>query len=203
MLELKLGGLEWKLYVRRNQDPRFNQFKDRVHERDDHTCVHCGFKAKMYMDVINKDGDYKNNKMSNLTTVCPLCSQCYFFEYAGKSEYGGGSLIFLPELTQAQLNGLCHVLFCSITNTADFSQRAQNIYNTLKLRSKVVEKYLGEHMSNPSHLGQLLIDTPLENNDYTSIEVLKSLRMLPSMNKFVDQVEVWAKSALDLLSIQH
>ncbi|HJN37771.1 MAG TPA: type IVB secretion system protein IcmJDotN [Gammaproteobacteria bacterium] len=201
MLELKLGGLEWKKYIKRNQDQRFLSFKKRVHERDESTCKFCGFKAQRFMDVVNRDGNYSNNKINNLITACPLCSQCNFVEYVGKSEFGGGTLIFLPEMTQEQLNGLCHVLFCSITNTADFSQKAQNIYNALRLRSKVVEKYLGEHTSSPSHLGQMLTDTPLENNAFIASEVLKSLRLLPSMSKFADQVEVWAKSALDLLNL--
>ena len=200
MLEIKLGKDQWSYYVKRNLDSRFESFKNSVHERDNHTCAFCGFTAEKYMDIINLDGDYRNNKKDNLITSCPLCSQCHFIEYCGKAEIGGGILIYLPEMTQAQLSGLSHVLLCSMANTADYSEKAQNIYNELRLRSKVVEKHLGEGMSDPTYLGQLLVDTPIEESDHMESELLKHLRLLPSIEAFKKQTEVWAKNALQMLN---
>jgi len=196
MLEIKLGKNQWINYIKRNQDSRFDSFKAKVHERDNSTCHYCGFNADSYMDIVNIDGNYRNNKLDNLITACPLCSQCHFIEFCGKSENGGGTLIFLPEISQAQLNGLCHVLLCSMANTADYSDKAQTVYNELRLRAKVLEKNLGEGMSDPMHFGQLLIDTPAENIEHMQTELFKDIRLLPNVESFKKQTESWAKNAL-------
>ena len=66
------------------------------------------------MEVINKDENYKNNTLDNMVTACPLCAQYSFLEHVGQGEFGGGTLIYLPEVSAESLNGLCHVLFCAM-----------------------------------------------------------------------------------------
>jgi len=186
----------WRLFASRKEDPSFQNFATRVWERDAHTCGYCGFQAKEYQEIINLDGNYRNNKMGNMETACCFCAQCFFLEAVGKMDYGGGSLIYLPEINQAELNGLCHVLFCAIANATNYRTDAQSIYRNLKLRSKLVEDKLGEGMSNPALLGQVLIDAELENREAISQTVLNDLRLLPSRSKFRDQIEAWATTAL-------
>jgi len=40
-----------------------------------------------------------------------------FLESVGVGGYGGGALVYIPEIEQVELNVLCHVLFCAITNS--------------------------------------------------------------------------------------
>lgn len=148
----------WRLFIVRKADKEFAKFSEQVWERDDYTCQFCGFQARQYQEVINIDNDYRNNRLSNMVTACCFCAQCFFLEAVGKGEYGGGTLIYLPEISQSDLSGLCHVLFCAIANATDYRVDAQNVYRNLKLRSKVVEEKLGEGMSNPGLVGQLLIN---------------------------------------------
>ena len=42
------------------------------------------------------------NKVSNLVTACCFCGQCCFLESVSVGKYGGGTLIYLPEIDQAQ-----------------------------------------------------------------------------------------------------
>ena len=67
------------------------------------------------METINLNSNYADNKKDNLITACGLCAQCFFLEAIGKSDFGGGVLIYLPELRQSELNALCHAIFASIT----------------------------------------------------------------------------------------
>lgn len=185
----------WRLFAARKADQAFLQFSERVWERDNYTCQFCGFQARLYQEVINLDQDYRHNKIDNLVTACCFCTQCFFLEAVGKNDYGGGNIVYLPEIEQASLNGLCHVLFCAIANATNYRADAQAIYRSLKLRTQSVEEQLGEGMSNPAMLGQLLIETGTNPDT-----ILKDLRLLPSRTKFNQQIEDWAAAALKELA---
>ena len=188
------------MFAIRKADPAFLDFGKKILERDEYTCQFCGFQAKQYQEVVNLDHNYRSNKTTNMVTACCFCTQCFFLEAVGKDEYGGGVLIYLPEMSQNELNGLCHVLFCAISNATVYRADAQNIYRTLKLRTKVVEQHLGEGMSNPAILGQMLIDAARESRAKISDKILKDLRLLPSQEKFHQQITDWAKAAMEELS---
>lgn len=194
-LTLRASPGAWRLYSFRQADPRFKPFEQRVLTRDRYTCQFCGFQAKLYQNVINADNDYTNNKMDNLVTACCFCSQCFFVESVGVGGYGGGTLIYLPEMTQAELNSLCHVLFCAITNDTGYKVSAQTIYLGFKIRAQVIEEKFGEGTSDPSVFGHLLMDSgPLSPE--TIARLFEGVRMLPSRAKFRTQIESWAAGAL-------
>lgn len=197
-LELKLIATPdaWRLYSARKADERFGAFEQRMFQRDRYTCRFCGFQAKLYQDVVNLDGNYANNKPENLVTACCFCSQCFFMESVGVGGYGGGTLIYLPELSQAELNSLCHVVFCAITNDTGYKSSAQTIYRSFKFRSQVVEEKFGEGTSDPAIFGHLLIDSGHVADDCAK-NIVTDIRLLPSMAKFRKQIEGWAASALE------
>ena len=167
--------------------------------RDHYTCQFCGFQAGVAQEVINKDNNYSNNKMENMVTACVFCSQCFFIESVGVGDYGGGSLIYLPEMDQARLNSLCHVLFCAITNDSGYKSMAQDIYRSLRGRIDMVEKKFGEGTSDPAIFGQLLIDIN-KNKKNTRSDIFKNICLLPARAKFRKQIEQWAVLALEQVS---
>ncbi|HGH3047079.1 TPA: type IVB secretion system protein IcmJDotN [Legionella pneumophila] len=196
--ELKLIASpgSWRLYSARKIDERFKSYGQKIFQRDRYTCQFCGFQARLYQDIVNLDGDYTNNRLSNLVTACCFCAQCFFVESVGVGGYGGGTLIYLPELTQAELNSLCHVLFCAITNDTGYKSSAQNIYRSFKFRSQIVEEKFGEGTSDPAIFGQLMIDSGV-NSEEIREKLFKNIRLLPSRAKFRKQIEKWAASALE------
>jgi intracellular multiplication protein IcmJ len=189
----------WQLFVRRKADPAFLKFCERVLIRDNYTCQFCGFQARQFQEVINLDRNFLNTKFSNMITACCFCTQCFFLEAVGRNDYGGGRVIYLPEISQSDLDGLCHVLFCAIANASGYRTDAQTIYRNLKFRSQIVEQELGEGMSNPRMLGQVLIESE-EYVKKVDIQLLSNLRLLPSRTKFSVQIETWAEAALEELS---
>ncbi|HAT8057928.1 TPA: HNH endonuclease [Legionella pneumophila] len=196
--ELKLIASpgSWRLYSARKIDERFKSYEQKIFQRDRYTCQFCGFQARLYQDIVNLDGVYTNNRLSNLVTACCFCAQCFFVESVGVGGYGGGTLIYLPELTQAELNSLCHVLFCAITNDTGYKSSAQNIYRSFKFRSQIVEEKFGEGTSDPAIFGQLMIDSGV-NSEEIREKLFKNIRLLPSRAKFRKQIEKWAASALE------
>lgn len=186
----------WRLYSARKMDERFKAYELKVFQRDRYTCQFCGFQAKLFQEIVNLDLNFANNKLSNLVTACCFCAQCFFIESVGVGGYGGGTLIYLPELNQTELNSICHVLFCAITNDTGYKSSAQNIYRSFKFRSQVVEEKYGEGTSDPAIFGQLLIDSGVTENE-TADKLFKDIRLLPSRAKFRKQIERWAASALE------
>jgi intracellular multiplication protein IcmJ len=191
----------WRIFSARKGDQNFRAFAQKVYQRDNYTCQFCGFQAKEYQEIVNLNHDYRANKISNLVTACCFCVQCLFIESIGVEEYGGGTLIYMPEITQGQLNAFCHVLFCAITNDTGYKSSAQTIYRTFKFRSQMVEDKFGEGSSDPAAFAQLLLNVGMDG-DYQKTEetILKNICLLPSMSKFRKQIERWAATALEELS---
>ena len=196
-LNISLGG--WRLFLKRKTDPAFLKFAEKIFQRDKHTCQFCGFQAKDYQEIVNLDQNYLNNKMSNLTTACCFCAQCFFIESVSVGKYGGGTLIYLPEINQVTLNSFCHVLFCAVSNDTGYKNSAQSIYRSFKMRAQIVEEEWGEGVSNPRIFGELYLDTAGQN--FTLLEkMLANIRLLPSRGGFKTQVDHWAATALKELA---
>lgn len=200
-LQLAVNLAGWRIFVRRKEDKAFLPVAKRVYDRDAYTCQYCGFQAKEFQEVVNIDGNYTNNKLSNMITACCFCSQCLFLQSIGIDEMAGGQLIFLPEMSQADLNSFCHVLFCAMGNNTGYQESAQAIYRSLKFRSQLVENKFGSGTSNPSLFGQMMIEAQ-ERDPKREIHFLKDLRLLPSHTKFRVQLETWAASALKELEAE-
>lgn len=190
----------WRLFMLRKADKAFLAFQQRVFTRDQYACQFCGFQAGEFQETINLDQNYLNNRLENLVTACPFCVQCCFLDAVGKSDFGGGVLIYLPELTQNQLNALCHVLFANRVSGNELQDSAiRNIYRSLRLRNQWVDKEIGEGLSNPGLMGQLLIETDAQDPLRLQKHLLASVRLLPEFNAFAEQIETWVVKGLQAL----
>jgi len=200
-LQLAVNLIGWRNFTRRKEDKAFLPVQKRVFERDAYTCQFCGFQAKEFQEVINFDGNYTNNRLSNMGTACCFCTQCLFLQVVGLDEMSGGQLIFLPEMSQADLNSFCHVLFCAMGNNTGYQDSAQAIYRSLKFRSQQIENKFGSGTSNPSIMGQMIIEYRAKSPN-KPIDFLKELRLLPSNIKFKVQLDTWAAAALEELGAE-
>jgi intracellular multiplication protein IcmJ len=200
-LQLAVNLIGWRNFARRKEDKKFLPVAKRILERDHFICQYCGFQAKEFQDIINLDGNYSNNKPENMVTACCFCSQCVFLQAVGFDEMSGGQIIYLPELSQSALNSFCHVLFCAMGNSTGYQDSAQSIYRSFKFRSQMVENKFGTGTSNPSVLGQLIVEYQ-DQFPEKATAVLKDLRLLPSNVKFRVQLEAWAASALEELEAE-
>ncbi|TAK74367.1 MAG: HNH endonuclease [Gammaproteobacteria bacterium] len=200
-LKLAVNLAGWRIFVRRKEDKAFLPVAQRVLDRDVYTCQYCGFQAKEFQEIVNADGNYLNNTSSNMMTACCFCTQCLFLQAVGLDEMGGGQLIYLPEISQADLNSFCHVLFCAMGNNTGYQDSAQAIYRSFKFRSQLIENKFGSGTSNPTVLGQMLIERQARTSTKMA-DVLKDMRLLPSHTKFRVQLEAWAAAALEELGAE-
>jgi intracellular multiplication protein IcmJ len=200
-LALSVTPGAWRIFAKRKADPAFLKFAEKIFKRDNYTCQFCGFQAQDYQEIINLDRNYSNNKTTNLVTACCFCAQCFFLESVSVGRYGGGTLVYLPEIDQANVNSFCHVLFCAVANDTGYKNSAQAIYRNLKFRAQLIEDEFGEGCSNPAVYGELYLD--VVGNDTSVLErMLKNVRLLPSRGGFKTQVDHWAATALKELATE-
>lgn len=200
-LQLAVNLAGWRIFTRRKEDKAFLPVAKRVYERDSYTCQYCGFQARDYQEIVNLDGNYTNNKVSNMITACCFCTQALFLQAVGLDEMGGGQLIYLPEMSQADLNSFCHVLFCAMGNNTGYQDSAQSIYRSFKFRSQIIENKFGAGTSNPATMGQIIIEYQDRFPD-RKVNILKEMRLLPSHTKFRVQLDAWAAAALEELGAE-
>lgn len=189
----------WRAYTSRKETSAFKQLAAKILKRDNDTCRFCGFQAQQLQEVVNLDRNLRNNDMSNLVTACVFCAQCQFMESAGQDDNSGGQVIYCPEMSQQDLNTMCHVLFCAMNNNTNYAETAQEIYRTLRLRCQVVEKKLGMGSSNPSALGRSILEYRAKSGKVDQ-RFLKPLRLLPSYTKFKYHLDSWASAAQEELN---
>jgi len=195
-LSLRASADNWQKFIARRLSSSFQSLAEKVWKRDRYTCQYCDFRAKEYMDVVNHDQDYSNNRASNLVTACGFCSQCFFLESIGLDDMSGGQLIFLPEFSQEYLNSFCHVIFCAMSSKAVYQDNAQIIYRHLKARNKAVEDVLGEGGSDPRKFGITMVQYQSSGEGKNLAPILKDLRLLPLQAKFNKQLNAWAQSVI-------
>lgn len=201
-LKLSINPAGWRKFTARRTDPAFKSFREKILNRDGYTCQFCGFQAREFQEIINLDNNYNNNAMSNMVTSCVFCAQCFFVESAEFGETGGGLLVYLPELTQPEINSLCHVIFCAVTNNTGYKETAQSLYRNLRFRSQIVEEKFGEGTSHPAIFGQMIVDSS-QDIKVVNQSLLEPLRLLPSRAKFRKQIEYWARKAMEEISAEN
>lgn len=198
MTELTLQATKsnWRLFMVRHHDPKFSSMQKQIFLRDSNTCVYCGFGASCHMHVVNADGNYRHNHIDNMVTACPLCAQCGFLETVSVGDYGGGSLIYFPEVTQVELNAMCHNFFASMYTASKVENDALGLYQELRLRAQLVDQMLGSGMSQPSVVARVLIEQSDEEPNVADLKFMEGLRLLPSYVRFIGSVRDWQHAAV-------
>ena len=189
-ITLKAVRGNWLLYSQRKRNPNFIKLSNEILTRDDYTCRYCGFKCDKFQEVINADYNFNNNTPKNLMTACSFCAQCILLDGIGQDEHLGGLVIYLPEISQSELNHFCRVLFCSMLKYAPYRGKLQATYLSLQDRGLEVTNLFGPNTSDAAVFGQSLIDSQL-SLEQQNHPIMQHLRILPAKKYFKEQIEYW------------
>lgn len=180
----------WQRFMGRKNNKAFIAARDKVFARDDYTCRFCGFQSKQYQEVVNIDQNYSNNTLKNLATACSFCTMCFFLDSVGIDGKSGGTIIHLPEISQADLNHFCRALFCSLLRDAPYKGKLQAVLLSLQDRSKPVDDVFGPGSHEPILFGQTIIDCGL-TPEQLKHPILSELKILPTRKFYKEQAEYW------------
>jgi len=143
-----------------------------VLQRDDYTCRCCGFRSERFQRVIPSIPEQKTDDA--FITVCPICDSCFNLDQAGMT--GEGLLIWLPEMTQADLNAIVRAAFVARARGGELATLADRALEAFKMRRTEVKKRLGS--DDPMLLGTAFLEN-LAAKDYAAREAkLEGIRFL-------------------------
>lgn len=189
VLQANIDG--WRAFCARRQDRAFQQAAPKIWARDHYRCQYCGYQSKHMQEIVNVDGDYRNNTPKNLATACALCAHCLFL---GAQDVGH-HIILMPNLSQVEISHLCRVLFCTMESQTQYAETAQAIYRNMRKFTAPVEKIFGADASESSIFGQSLKDTyQIDPDKY--YDVMRSLRLLPNPKSLTKQIEYWSQTLI-------
>jgi intracellular multiplication protein IcmJ len=147
----------------------------RVFDRDDYTCQCCGFRAEKYQQVLHINGDDRDFRDDNVLTTCIFCHQCFDLAQVGKMD--SGMLVWLPEMTQAELNHMMRAIYLGRIVPGGLAEAARDMYKTLMARGDDARKRLGS--TDPAALALVLRDFLTHKQYKEAQERMEGIRLLP------------------------
>lgn len=162
--------------------------KNSVFARDKYTCQYCGFSSKKQMRWVAKDSNPFNMQEPNMMTVCLLCHDTLNCGVSdGKAK---GSLIFLPQLTQIEINWILHVYFILNKNNSmpDFIEKVTSLINGLRENAKQVESMFGKGASNPVAMKNVM-SMMSEKHRQNANRIFYGLRYFASINEYSSEYQ--------------
>jgi intracellular multiplication protein IcmJ len=114
--------------------------RQRIFERDNHTCQYCGFQSKKFNLVHVLDGEKgKARSDDNLVTSCIFCHQCFHLDHIGDMK--SGVLIWMPELTQAQVNHVARSIYVARISQGPMAETARKALEMImQRREETIER---------------------------------------------------------------
>ena len=119
-------------------DPAFEQS---ILERDDHTCRFCGFKSQKYQKIQFTGENAESKNQDEYATACTYCYQCFHLEEIPRMQ--SGALIWLPEMTQAELNNLARAIYIARITQGPMADTARDALEILMGRKDEAKNRLG------------------------------------------------------------
>jgi len=199
-------------------DAEFQRVRGPVLEAANNTCEYCELTSDKYQEVHHKDDDHSNNDPKNLACTCPLCHQVFHIGLAGMRD--GAHIVSMPELTQAELNHLCLVMWLIdktdpksftdpqqalayqrlVIRTATLRNVMENRRGNVKIRianalkgmghDEAFTKRLNLNSISPSLMANVLMQLPDETYAQRG-DLLGGLRVMPVPGRFETQIKHW------------
>ncbi|MDF2939945.1 MAG: endonuclease [Gammaproteobacteria bacterium] len=176
----------WERFKQRKQNETFRKIRADIVQRDKHRCQFCGYKTAL-LEIINADNNYSNNKKSNLISSCTLCAKCTLLDSYSLDYSGNDKIIYLPEITQEQLNQLCRVLFCQTAGNenGEVAYNAKMVLAQLQDRANWLDQKTGCQLSQPALYLHYLHSANKDPN------LIAKLRWLPDIESYKDAIPTW------------
>lgn len=169
----------------------FAVFAEKLISQRKYTCECCGFKSERYMRLVSKSGAYSVLKPELFMVSCPFCFMVRRLERAKDKAV----LIYMPELTQQQINMITHAIWhfssSKSLNSTQFHY-SNDTYNNFYKRIEPVDIALGDKAHLPENFAFAL--KSISDSEYLLREsVFSGIRLLPVRKGFTSEIEYWSK----------
>lgn len=159
------------------------QIRQKVLERDAHSCQFCGFKSNKYQDIHHIDHDFNNVQMENLVTSCIFCHQCFDLEKA--SQMRSGVLVWLPEIAQSDLNHIARSIYVSRISQGSMADTAKKALEVIMKRREEAKTRI--QTDDPFVLSMVMRDFLGPNHYSKRAEKLEGVRLFPLDRRIIKE----------------
>jgi intracellular multiplication protein IcmJ len=159
--------------------PELSKLIQQTFEKDSYTCGYCGFQSKQFQKAIPHDWAVNDPRDSAMVTACIFCEQCFALETVGPM--ASGTLVWLPEISQASLNHIMRAIYAS---RAQMDVAPESIKNCADRAFEILFNRRGEAKrrigtDDPMVLGAALLENVDEAVYEKRGEKLDGVRLMP------------------------
>ena len=160
--------------------------KQRIFERDDNTCRCCGFKSSKYQEIHFIDNDHTNLDEKNLATTCIFCHQCFNIETVSKMR--SGMLIWLPEISQADLHHIARAIYVARISQGPVAEASRAALDAIMARRDEAKRRIST--DDPSILSTVLRDYMGAGHYQRRTKKLEGLRLFPLDRRIIKEADL-------------
>lgn len=162
------------------------ELKQKILERDKHTCQCCGFTSRKYQDVICKNGDVFDHAENNLQTVCIFCHQCFYLDEVSKMR--SGVLLWLPEIKQADLHHIARAIYVARISQGPIADAARKALDALMKRRESIRDRIST--DDPHILASVLKDYLADGHYAQRDKKLEGVRLFPLDRRIIKEADL-------------
>lgn len=163
-----------------------NDEKQKIFERDAHSCHYCGFTSKKYQEIHHINNDLSDFRESNLKTTCIFCHQCFNLEKV--SEMKSGALIWMPEISQAELHHIARSIYVARISQGPVAEAARKSHDIVMSRREEAKKRIST--DDPYILSTVLRDYLGPKSYKDRMVKLKGIRLLPLDRRIIKEADL-------------
>ncbi len=160
--------------------------KQKIFERDDHTCRCCGFRSQKYQDVLQLPGTSADGKQGNMVTACIFCHQCFNLDQI--ADMRSGVLAWLPEISQIDLHHIARAAYVARISQGPTADAARRVLDIFMGRREEVKKRLGT--DDPFILATVLRDYINEGAYEQRQKKLEGIRLFPLDRRIIKEADL-------------
>jgi len=162
------------------------ELRQKIFKRDDYTCKCCGFKAQKYQEVLFINGNLLDTSESNLATTCIFCHQCFNLEQV--SVMRSGVLVWLPEMTQAELHHVARAIYVARISQGPVADAARKSLEKIMDRREEVKNRIST--DDPYILSMVLRDYLGDKHYYYRKTKLEGIRLFPLDRRIIKEADL-------------
>ncbi len=165
---------------------QLQELRPKILERDDHSCRFCGFRSQKYQEIHCLNGKTDDLRLDNLVTACIFCQQCFDLEKA--SQMNSGVLVWLPEITQADLSHIARAIYVARISQGSTADSARAALDAIMARREDAKARIAT--DDPFFLATVLRDFlgPKQYNE--RVEKLDGVRLFPLDRRNISEGEL-------------
>lgn len=161
-------------------------FEKEIFERDDHTCQYCGFKSDKYQKLLFTGENAEKVAKTDFNTACTYCYQCFHIDKIPQMQ--SGTIIWLPEISQAELNNITRAIYIARITQGPMADAARDALEILMRRKEEAVNKLGT--DDPRILATIFQDF-MEGKEYAfRNKRIDGFRIMPLDRRLVREGEL-------------